>query len=253
MTGLPLRGGGLGRKQTRCHSQPPRAGTTACHPSLSCPTAFAPRRGVQAHSGKIPPSWHTQSLKFPNFPWTRTNIALNMYLCKVAHPNWAAVERSTSCFRQCLHIEQAWNIPCARDPTQTSLHREASHTKIFEANLGFASSSLLLDIQMFSAATCRKPWTGQSVQGWKCCKENLCDLELRFAQPSMRGLARAGAAAPPPASITASTNLLDRLVVWFRGQKFMRGFTACFLGAASLKSLRSSSAQVLPENKVSKC
>lgn len=118
MTGLPLRGGGLGRKtETCCHSQPPRAGTTACHPSPSCPTTFAHKRGVQAHRGTILSSWHTHSLKFPSFLWTYTNTALNMYLCKAAHPNWAAVERGMSCFRQCLHMKEAWNTPCARDPT----------------------------------------------------------------------------------------------------------------------------------------
>lgn len=44
----------------------------------------------------------------------------------------------------------------------------------------------------------------------------------------------------PPASIRACTNPLDRSALQFRGQKFRRGFIACFLGATTAKCLRSS-------------
>lgn len=100
-----------------------------------------------------------------------------------------------------------------------------------------------------------KPGTGLPVKACERRKEYLCDLEMSCALCSSACTAwPAQEKQPsPPASVMACTNLLDRLAVRFRGQKFMRGFIACFPGATSVKSLRSSSGQVPPEKEVSKC
>lgn len=79
MTGLPLRGGGLGRKtETCCHSRPPRAGTTACHPSLSCPTTFA-HMSISTQWDNLLFLAHTES-EVPKFPVDRHQYCTK-YVC----------------------------------------------------------------------------------------------------------------------------------------------------------------------------
>lgn len=170
----------------------------------------------------------------------------------MAHPSWAAERSSASCFGQCLRMQAAWSALCTTHLTPSPL---TGYTKALDANPDFASSLLPLGIQMFSTVMCRQSRGQGYLKGCERRTEYLCDPEVSRALCSSACTAwPAQEEQPsPPVSIMACTNLPDRSAVRFRGQKFMRGFIACFPGATSVKSLRSSSGHVLPEKEVSKC
>lgn len=69
------------------------------------PHRLRPRGRISSAWWEKPPLLaYTEPEASASFLQTCIDIALNTYLCKVAHPSWAAVKRGMSCFWQCLHV-----------------------------------------------------------------------------------------------------------------------------------------------------